>query len=200
MRSNSAKADSIDPSTSLPVQDGLESTTVIESGEPIDPSIETTATNEQGLGTTENPSDLGVDPLIIVNSEDGKSDGSSDSGSDKVSGGSDVTNKVDVDDLSKLAAKPYNGRRTRAGFSLDKHSQREGSVYSSSSRKAGVQNQEAQDIVDDILTTPGTQFINKTARKNGQPVSVIDAVAPDGRTFRFDSSRNNLSGFREPNR
>lgn len=99
-----------------------------------------------------------------------------------------------------MAAEPYKGGRTRAGFSLDKHPQRKGRVYLSSSRKAGVQNQEAQDIVDDILTTPGTQFINKTVRKNGQPVSVIDAVAPDGRTFRFDSSRNNLSGFREPNR
>ncbi len=63
---------------------------MIESGEPIDPSTETTATNEQGLGTTENPSDLGVDPLIIVNSGDGKSDGSSDSGSDSATAANNV--------------------------------------------------------------------------------------------------------------
>ncbi len=68
MRSNSAKADSIDPSTSLPVQDSHDPTTVTESAEPIDPSTETTASNEQGLGSTESPSDSGVDPLLIVNS------------------------------------------------------------------------------------------------------------------------------------
>ncbi|OCQ23661.1 hypothetical protein A7985_06885 [Pseudoalteromonas luteoviolacea] len=111
-----------------------------------------------------------------------------------------VDNKVtnNIDELSQLAAEPYKGGRTRAGFSLDKHSQREGSIYSSSSRKARVQNQEAQDIVDDILTTPGTKLINKTAKKNGQTVPVVDAIAPDGRIFRFDPSENNLSGFREP--
>ncbi len=87
--------DPIDPSTSLPVQDSLDPTSVTESAEPIDPSTETTATNEQGLGTTESPSDSGVDPLIIVNSEDGgKSDGSSDSDSDKVSDNSDIKKVV----------------------------------------------------------------------------------------------------------
>lgn len=78
-----------------------------------------------------------------------------------------------VDELSQLAAEPYKGGRTRAGFSLDKHSQREGSIYSSSSRKARVQNQEAQDIVDDILTTPGTQLINKTAKKMARPFPLL---------------------------
>ncbi len=68
MRSNSEKADSIDPSTSLPVQDSHDPTTVTESAEPIDPSTETTASNEQGLGSTKSPSDSGVDPLLIVNS------------------------------------------------------------------------------------------------------------------------------------
>ncbi len=99
---SSTKADSIDFSTSLPVQDGLEPTTVTESGEPIDPSIETTATNEQELGTTENPSDLGVDPLIIVNSEDGKSDGSSDSSSHSNDGAKDVDDYVDIASPERL--------------------------------------------------------------------------------------------------
>ena len=108
------------------------------------------------------------------------------------------TVKIDVDALSKFAAEFYKNGRTRAGFSLDKHSQRQGSIYSSSSRKPAVQNEEAQDIIDDILTTPGTQFINKTARKDGVSVPVLDAISPDGRAFRFDASINNLSGFREP--
>ncbi|SDG81485.1 filamentous hemagglutinin family N-terminal domain-containing protein [Vibrio xiamenensis] len=68
LRSNSEKADSIDPSTSLPVQDSHDPTTVTESAEPIAPSTETTATNEQGLGSTESPSDSGVDPLLDVTS------------------------------------------------------------------------------------------------------------------------------------
>ncbi|WP_155732905.1 hypothetical protein [Pseudoalteromonas luteoviolacea] len=94
-----------------------------------------------------------------------------------------VENKVtnNIDEISQLAAEPYKGGRTRADFSLDKHSQREGSIYSSSSRKARVQNKKAQDIVDGILTTPETKLINKTAKKNGQTVPVVDAVAPDGR-------------------
>lgn len=100
--------------------------------------------------------------------------------------------------MSKFAAESYKNGRTRAGFSLDKHSQRQGSIYSSSSRKPAVQNKEAQDIIDDILTTLGTLFINKTAKKDGVSVPVLDAMSPDGRVFRFDASINNLSGFREP--
>ncbi len=90
MRSTSEKADSIDPSTSLPVQDSHDPTTVTESAEPIDSSTETTATNEQGLGSTESPSDSDVDPLVIVNSENIKSDGSSDSGSDTATAANNV--------------------------------------------------------------------------------------------------------------
>ncbi len=65
---SSTIADSIDPSTSLFVQDGLEPIMVTEPAEPIDPSTETTATDEQGLGTTESPSDSGVNPLLVMTS------------------------------------------------------------------------------------------------------------------------------------
>jgi hypothetical protein len=61
-----------------------------------------------------------------------------------------------------------------------------------------INGQFLQWIVNNLRWMSLLLFTHKTARKNGQPVSVIDAMTPDGRTFRFDSSSNNLSGFREP--
>jgi filamentous hemagglutinin len=55
-------------------------------------------------------------------------------------------------------------------------------------------NEAAQDIVDDILTTPGTTFTSWTHSSLGQ---IIDVVAPDGRGIRY-SDAGNFIGFLEP--
>ena len=58
-------------------------------------------------------------------------------------------------------------------------------------------NASAQDVVDEILTNPGSiQNVNNTGRF-GQ---VIDVIAPDGRGIRFSADGKKLIGFLEPPR
>ncbi|WP_158257695.1 hypothetical protein, partial [Haliangium sp. UPWRP_2] len=102
------------------------------------------------------------------------------------------------DDLAKAARQPDRNGLTSAGRALQKHGMRPGSAYSFSSQKANVLNKEGQEIVEDILTNPGSTFTNKTAVLNGEQVKVLDVIAPDGRGVRFTGDGKQLIGFREP--
>lgn len=84
------------------------------------------------------------------------------------------------------------------GRALQKHSARSGSVFGRTGNSAHELNAAGQEIVDDILTTPGTRFTPRTIRENGKAIDVIDVVAPDGRGVRFHSSNGSLRGFLEP--
>ncbi|HDS5477784.1 hypothetical protein [Serratia liquefaciens] len=55
---------------------------------------------------------------------------------------------------------------TDAGRALQKHGGRDGSVYSYTSQKAAVLNQEAQAIVNDILNNPSTKVETRVVFEN----------------------------------
>ncbi|AFI90581.1 hypothetical protein C5E22_09835 [Pectobacterium parmentieri] len=57
---------------------------------------------------------------------------------------------------------------TDAGRALQKHGGREGSVYSYSSQKASVLNQEAQTIVNEILNNTNTKIESRVVFENKQ--------------------------------
>ncbi len=93
---------------------------------------------------------------------------------------------------------PNRNGLTDAGRALQKHGGREGSAYSYSSQKASVLNQEAQNIVNEILNNPNTKIESRVVFENKQRITVVEATAPDGRALRFNSDGSRLIGFREP--
>ncbi|MDL5167482.1 hypothetical protein QSH14_09405 [Proteus faecis] len=103
-----------------------------------------------------------------------------------------------VDQLSQAAASANRNGLTDAGRALQKHGGREGSVYTYTDQKAATLNKEAQNIVNDILTTPGTKIESRYITENKQRIKVIEATAPDGRALRFNEDGSKLIGFREP--
>ncbi|WP_434524875.1 hemagglutinin repeat-containing protein [Photorhabdus asymbiotica] len=102
------------------------------------------------------------------------------------------------DNLNQAASAPNRNGLTDAGRALQKHGGREGSVYSYSSQKASVLNQEAQTIVSEILSNPNTKIESRIVFENKQRITVVEATAPDGRALRFNADGTRLIGFREP--
>jgi hypothetical protein len=88
------------------------------------------------------------------------------------------------------------GGFTAAGRSLTKHgtgSRLGNSLFPTAAGNPSAINRQAQDIVDDILTTPGTKIIN---RHRGRFGNTVEHIAPDGRGIVFDSNGKFLF-FRE---
>lgn len=83
---------------------------------------------------------------------------------------------------------------TKAGRALQKHGNRPYSAFPKPTGSPSDLNRAGQEIVDDILTTPGTTIIERFHRRHGQ---VFEARAPDGRGLLFDSNHT-LIGFLEP--
>jgi RHS repeat-associated protein len=93
-----------------------------------------------------------------------------------------------ADRLSRAAAAPDRGGFTVAGRSLTKHGvgARSGNSKFSVARGNPSQvNQQAQDIVDDILTNPGTTV---TQSYRGRFGNTIEYTAPDGRGLVFSAN------------
>ena len=87
-----------------------------------------------------------------------------------------------------------NGGLTTAGRALQKHAGRAGSVFPRAVGSPAEISRAAQHIVDDILTTPGTRFIQ---RPRGRYGIVIDVVGPTGRGIRYTLDHRFI-GFLEP--
>ncbi|WP_338638075.1 VENN motif pre-toxin domain-containing protein [Erwinia persicina] len=109
-------------------------------------------------------------------------------------------NGLSKDKLNQAASAPNRNGLTDAGRALQKHGGREGSVYSYTSQKAAVLNQEAQSIVNEILNNPNTKVESRIVFENKQKVTVVEATAPDGRALRFNADGSRLIGFREPSK
>jgi RHS repeat-associated protein len=107
-----------------------------------------------------------------------------------------VTNNWDVDQLSAAAGAFDRNGFTRAGRALQKHSSRPGSVYAqpSGTLNPSSYNQAGQEIVDDILTSPGTTFSVEHRSYYG---NVLEVNAADGRSMRY-SMNGDFMGFLEP--
>lgn len=109
-----------------------------------------------------------------------------------------LQNGFSKDKLNQAASAPNRNGLTDAGRALQKHGGRDGSVYSYTSQKAAVLNQEAQAIVNDILNNPSTKVETRVVFENKQRITVVEATAPDGRALRFNADGSRLIGFREP--
>jgi hypothetical protein len=109
-----------------------------------------------------------------------------------------VTSRIgpSLDDFSRAAAVPDRGGLTVAGRSLTKHgigARLRNSFFPPARGTPATINRQAQDIVDDILTHPGTQVINSHRGRFGD---TIEHIAPDGRGVVFGTNGRFLF-FRE---
>lgn len=96
-----------------------------------------------------------------------------------------------LDDLSQAAGAADRNGLTRAGRALQKHGDRPGSAFPDVSGHGNL-NATGQNIVDDILTTPGSA-------PNPNRFGGVDIIAPDGRGVRYDAD-GGFMGFLEPPR
>jgi filamentous hemagglutinin len=97
-----------------------------------------------------------------------------------------------IEDLSKAAGVPDRGGLTAAGRSLTKHgagARPSNTLFPPAKGNPATINQTAQNIVDDILTTPGTTTLNSTRGRFGP---TIEMTAPDGRGIVYDANGNFL--------
>ncbi|GAA4349235.1 hypothetical protein GCM10023165_35840 [Variovorax defluvii] len=97
-----------------------------------------------------------------------------------------------LDDLSRAAGAAAKGGFTAAGRSLQKHGSRDGSKWTQGDidvNKPVQANSRGQDLVDDVLTSPGGQVVPNA--RGG-----LDAVAPDGRVVRYNRD-GTFQGLRE---
>jgi uncharacterized protein RhaS with RHS repeats len=99
-----------------------------------------------------------------------------------------------LDDLSRAASVLDRNGLTVAGRNLQSHGVRPGSGFPRVSGHANI-NRAAQDIVDDILTTPGTSTVTRHHARFNDIVTEIRA--PNGRGVRY-SSDGRFLGFLEP--
>jgi len=93
-----------------------------------------------------------------------------------------------LDALSRAALVPDRGGLTAAGRSLTKHGAgaRPGnSLFPPARGNPSIINGTAQNIVDDILTTPGSTFQNGYKGRFG---NTIEVTAPDGRGMFYDAN------------
>jgi hypothetical protein len=98
--------------------------------------------------------------------------------------------------LSTAAATFDRAGLTKAGRSLAKHGGRPGSAFPCPTGRPDQVNQQAQDIVDDILTNPASTF---TPDVSGRFGPILDVVDPNGRGVRF-SATGDFIHFLEPPR
>jgi hypothetical protein len=99
-----------------------------------------------------------------------------------------------IGDLSRAAGVLDRGGLTAAGRALQKHGGREGSSFPAARGNAASINQQAQHIVDNILSNPGSTTRTRHHARYGD---VTEIVAPDGRGIRYDNN-NKFIGFLEP--
>jgi uncharacterized protein RhaS with RHS repeats len=101
-----------------------------------------------------------------------------------------------LDDLADAAkALDKGGELTGAGRALEKHGSR-GGAFPRVTGNAAAKNAAAQEIVEDILTSPGGRTVNLTS---GRFKGGMDVYAPDGRGVRYDRD-GKFVGFLEPPR
>jgi RHS repeat-associated protein len=101
---------------------------------------------------------------------------------------------VSLDALSKAAGVADRGGLTAAGRHLAKHGGRPGSAFPATKGDPSRINRTAQDIVDDILTSPGA---TRSSRHTGRFGEVTEVGAPDGRGIRYRAN-GDFVGFLEP--
>jgi hypothetical protein len=93
--------------------------------------------------------------------------------------------KLDLDALSRAGQLMDRGGLTKAGRGLQKHGYRQGSAFPLPNGSPFKINQQAQNIVDNILTHPNSPVHYRTHRQFGK---IIDVKVPDVGGVRFSHS------------
>jgi RHS repeat-associated protein len=99
--------------------------------------------------------------------------------------------------FSDAGRAPDKAGMTRAGRAFQKHTGREdGWIFGIDPGKPILRNQDGQDIIDEIVNNPDTEWENNYDSKNGRIVT--DGYLPDGRGGRWysDGSEIRFDGFR----
>jgi hypothetical protein len=99
-----------------------------------------------------------------------------------------------IDELMQAAAVGERGNLSVAGRALQKHGSHDGSAFPIAQGNPAAINEQAQQVVNEILNNPATIATQRNTGRFGQ---VTDIVAPDGRGLRYDTS-GKLIGFLEP--
>ncbi|WP_157221515.1 hypothetical protein [Herbaspirillum sp. YR522] len=99
-----------------------------------------------------------------------------------------------IDDLAQAATAADKGDLSVAGRALQKHGNRDGSAFPNAKGNPADVNEQAQQVVNEILNDPATIATQRNTGRFGQ---VTDIVAPDGRGLRYDAN-GKLIGFLEP--
>jgi RHS repeat-associated protein len=107
-------------------------------------------------------------------------------------GGSEAC--ASLDELSNAAAAIDRGALTKAGRALAKHGNRLGSAFPRPQGSPSDINRLGQEIVDDILTSPGSTIARRHHIFHGE---ITEIRAPDGRGLRYGGI-GRFIGFLEP--
>jgi RHS repeat-associated protein len=99
-------------------------------------------------------------------------------------------------DLVALTEQPgKGGQLTQAGRALQKHANRAGSAFPGTTGPESTWNEEAAQIIDEILNDPAATTANNYSRSVGNVTDVRDST---GRGVRFSSDMSEFIGFIEP--
>lgn len=94
----------------------------------------------------------------------------------------------------RLYSRNPTWRRSQAGYALQKHGNRVGSIFPPAKGNAVAINGQGREIVDNILNDTGKTVLQSNTGRFGQ---VTDIIATDGRGLRYDLN-GKLIGFLEP--
>lgn len=86
---------------------------------------------------------------------------------------------------------------TKAGRSLQKHGDRQGSTFPKIKGSPHQANQQANSIVEDIVSNKNSKFQLRFLPRFGK---VIEIRSPDGKGLRVDANNKELIGFLEPDK
>jgi RHS repeat-associated protein len=101
-----------------------------------------------------------------------------------------------AEELSQAAATLDREGLTVAGRALQKHGSRQGSAFPEATGNPQSINQQAQKMVDDILTSPSSTAVTRHHARFGE---VTEIRAPDGRGIRYGAD-GKFIGLLEPNK
>ncbi len=100
-----------------------------------------------------------------------------------------------INTLSNAGSQLDRNGLTRAGRAIQKHGDRANSVFPRSSGSAAERNALGQQILDDILSDPGSGFSILHRKNHGEVIEIWD---PNGRGARFNKDGTHFIGFLEP--
>ncbi|MEN8215601.1 MAG: hypothetical protein ABFS56_04360 [Pseudomonadota bacterium] len=92
---------------------------------------------------------------------------------------------IPLSEFLQSANEPYDNHLSKAGHALQKHGERQASVFPKGLGNPEAINKQASDIVNNILTHPNN---TQTQRHHARFDNIIDIYAPNGQGIRYDAT------------